>query len=110
MASGVLSPWRELDGASGRDAELSALLREHEDCRAQLRARFAFVKGPRGVGKSHLFAQLRRAAVARGVPTFEAESPREAKRPFGSFAHLVRELLEHLGHAGTSSVVLSELS
>ncbi len=110
MANGVLSLWREPEGASGREAELSALLREREDAQAQARARFVFVKGPRGVGKSHLFSLFRRAAVAQGAVVFEAPSGREARRPFGLFAELTRELLDHAGHAGTPMPALAALS
>ncbi len=113
MASEVLSLFREpvgLDSACGREAELSVLLREHEEARASERARFVFVRGPAGVGKSHLFGLLHKAVFGRGAPVFEAESPRECKRPFGLFARVVGELLEHLSHAGVPDQKLAELS
>ncbi|MHB8877717.1 MAG: hypothetical protein ACYC8T_28840, partial [Myxococcaceae bacterium] len=66
MANEVLSLFGEPAGASGREAELSVLLREHEEARASERARFVFVRGPAGVGKSHLFGLVRKAMAARG--------------------------------------------
>src|SRR4051812_2448184 len=110
MASGVLSLWREPEGASGREAELSALLREHEAALSAARARFVFVKGPRGVGKSHLLSLFRRAAVGRGALVFEAESARDARRPFGLFGSMARELLDHVGHSGRPVPALAALS
>jgi DNA-binding NtrC family response regulator len=105
------APSRKVQGSrSGREAELSALLREHDEARAADRARFAFVRGPAGVGKSYLFALLRRALAERGVEVFEAESPREARRPFGLFAPLVREMLDQLGHGGVPGAQLAALS
>ncbi|HEX4621549.1 MAG TPA: ATP-binding protein, partial [Myxococcaceae bacterium] len=95
---------------SGREAELTALLREHDQTRAADRARFAFVRGPAGVGKSYLLSLLRRSLAERGVDVFEAESPREGRRPFGLFAALVRELTDHLGHAGVPGPQLAALS
>src|SRR5438552_1319104 len=99
MASEVLSLWRETEGASGRDAELGALLREWDEARANARPRFAFVTGPNGVGKSHLFGLFRAAIASRAGLIFEAESPREARRPFGVFQALLTDILEHLSHA-----------
>jgi transcriptional regulator with GAF, ATPase, and Fis domain/tetratricopeptide (TPR) repeat protein len=110
MANEVLSFWREPSGASGREAELSVLLREHEEARSSERARFVFVRGPAGVGKSHLFGLVRQAMASRGVAVFEGESPREAKRPFGLFASLLEALVDHLSHSGVPSDRLAALS
>jgi transcriptional regulator with GAF, ATPase, and Fis domain len=110
MAHEALSLWRQPESNGGREAELSVLLRELDEARSARRARFVFVRGPSGVGKSHLFRQLRLAAGARGVDVFEAESAREARRPFGLFTGVCRELLAHLGHAGTPAEKLAAVS
>jgi polynucleotide 5'-kinase involved in rRNA processing len=46
---------------TGREGELALLLREHHEAKSTGTARFVFVRGPRGVGKSHLVAQLAQA-------------------------------------------------
>ncbi|MBI3183370.1 MAG: sigma 54-interacting transcriptional regulator [Myxococcales bacterium] len=110
MASQVLPLWKEeAQGASGREAELSTLLREHEEARSSGKARFVFVRGPAGVGKSHLFRLFRAAASARGTDVFEAESPRDSRRPFGLFSQILSELIEHLEHSGVPDAKLASL-
>jgi DNA-binding NtrC family response regulator/tetratricopeptide (TPR) repeat protein len=110
MSSQVLPMWREGDEAHSRPAELSALLRELEDARSSGKARFVFVRGPAGVGKSHLFGLFRQALARSGTVCFEAESARETRRPFGLFGSLLSEVLEHLGHLGASQPQLAALS
>ncbi|MFZ5471360.1 MAG: sigma 54-interacting transcriptional regulator [Myxococcota bacterium] len=96
--------------ASGREAELAELLGEHDAARINERAGFVFVRGPAGVGKSHLFGLLRQALAARGTAVFEATSPREVRRPYGLFSSMVSQLFDHLGHdLGPASVRLAEL-
>jgi transcriptional regulator with GAF, ATPase, and Fis domain/tetratricopeptide (TPR) repeat protein len=110
MAGEVLSLWGDAGRAAGREAELSTLLREHEESRAAERARFVFVRGPAGVGKSHLFGLLRQELASRGVPVFEGQSPREARRPFGLFSSMVEQISDHLAHAGVPSLKLTVLA
>ncbi len=110
MPIGVLSLGREAPSAAGREGELAALHRDHEEARAEGRARFAFVKGPPGVGKSHLLTLFRRAAAASGALVFEAGSAREARQPFGLFAGLTRALLDHVSHSGTEGATVAVLS
>src|SRR5215211_2905346 len=110
MAYEVISSWRSTSECTGRETELSVLLREHDDARTLVRARFAFVRGPAGVGKSHLFRLARQALAARGVAVFEAESARDARRPYVSFASLISEVLEHLSHQGVAPVQLAQLA
>ena len=52
---------------SGRERELALLVHEHDEARERQAARFAFVHGPSGVGKSYLFSALKRSFGARGV-------------------------------------------
>ncbi len=110
MGSDVISFARPMPEHGGRDAELAALLREHEEARAAERARFVFVRGAAGVGKSHLFSSLRRALTAQGVVVFEAESPRDVKRPFGLFVQLCDALLDHVRHSALSPERLAALA
>ncbi len=110
MAGEVLALFRQPEAMSGREAELSALQREHEDARSQGRARFVFVRGPAGVGKTHLFRLFRTQVASRGATVFEGDSPREVRRPFGVFASLLSHLLDHLGHAGLPEAQRSQLS
>ncbi len=110
MASEVLALFKQPEAMSGREAELSALQREHEDARTQGRARFVFVRGPAGVGKSHLFRLFRAQVASCGGSVFESDSPREVRRPFGVFAGMLSHLLEHLGHAGLPEAQLALLS
>src|SRR5690349_15843375 len=100
-SSEVVSLWRREEAeACGREAELSLLLREHDDAKSTDRARFVFVKGPAGVGKSHLFGLVRLAALKRNAPVFEGGSGRDARRTFGLFTPMLSELLGHLGQSG----------
>jgi len=86
------------------------LLREHDDARSTERARFVFLKGPAGVGKSHLFGLLRGAAARRNAHVFEGGSGRDARRTFGLFSPIVAELLTHLGQSGVPAARLAELA
>ena len=96
MASEVLSLWPRLEASGGRDIELSALERELDEAKLHHKTRFVFVRGPAGVGKSHLFRAFRGRLGQRAVEVFEADSARDARRPFGLFTSLVPALLEHL--------------
>ena len=68
---------------TGREAELALLLREHHEAKSSGTARFVFVRGPRGVGKSHLVAQLAQALSSQGTPVFEGGSGRDARQTWG---------------------------
>ena len=94
---------------SGRSAELSALEQELTQAREGDRARFVFVRGNAGVGKSHLLRAFRARASSRGVPFFEGDSPRESHRPYALFTALLRELLSFSLQAGVTSEQLSTL-
>ena len=109
MANDVVSLSRSSGESTGRETELSVLLREHDEARNLARARFAFVRGPRGVGKSHLLRLARQALAARAVNVFEAESGRDVRRPYVAFATVVSEILEHLSHQGVPPVQLAPL-
>src|SRR3990167_4792064 len=74
---------------TGREAELALLLREHQEARASGSARFVFVRGPRGVGKSHLLSQLAQTLSAQGTPIFEGGSGRDARQTWGVFAPML---------------------
>jgi transcriptional regulator with GAF, ATPase, and Fis domain/tetratricopeptide (TPR) repeat protein len=112
MSTEVLSLWgrASVDALTGRDAELSMLLRELDDAKAAQRARFVFLKGPAGVGKSHLFGLIRASAARRGAQVFEGGSGRDARRTFGLFAPMVQELVQHLGQNGVPAARLAELA
>jgi tetratricopeptide (TPR) repeat protein len=111
MSSEVVSLWRKEEAeSSGREAELSSLLREHDDARSSERARFIFVKGPHGVGKSHLFGLVRAAVLKRNTQVFEGGSGRDAKRTFGLFTPMLNEVLAHLGQSGVPASRLAELA
>ncbi|MCI0672876.1 MAG: sigma 54-interacting transcriptional regulator [Myxococcaceae bacterium] len=109
MARELASLWREHEDAAGRTAELGLLERELDEARAAGRARFVFVRGAAGVGKSHLLASFRRVVGQQGIPVFESESPREGRRPFGLFAGVVREMLDFAAHGGTAPAQLLSL-
>jgi transcriptional regulator with GAF, ATPase, and Fis domain len=112
MASEVVSLWRQREQTEsfGREAELSLLLRDHDDAKSADRSRFVFVKGPAGVGKSHLFGLLRTAGARRNAPVFEGGSGRDARRTFGLFTPLLSQLLAHLGQSGVPASRLAELA
>jgi hypothetical protein len=111
MLTEVLWRGRAEDGAaSGRESELSMLLRELDDAKSSARARFVFLKGPQGVGKSHLFGLLRASAGRRNFPVFEGASGRDARRTFGLFAPVVSELLTWLEQDGVPGARLAELA
>ena len=96
--------------ANGREVELSVLEREHQDARETRRARVLFLRGPRGVGRSHLLAQLRESLRARGVAVFESGRVREQARPFGLFAPMVGQLLTHAERLGAPEAKVAALS
>ena len=85
MSNEVLRLVRESSSASaepsGREGELSLLLREYDEAKASGRPRFVFVRGARGVGKSYLTSLLAAAVSKRGVPVFEGGSGRDVRRP-----------------------------
>jgi len=112
MSTEVLRLLRPVGGelSSGREAELAALVREQDEARAAHRARFVFVRGPAGVGKSHLLEAFGRALAAKGVPCFEGRSGRDVRRPWGVMAPLVRELLTHALRAGVPEAKVGALS
>ena len=105
----VLAQWKPEAEASGREAELSALLREHDEAKSSGRPRFVFVRGPKGVGKSFLLNLLRRALVEHGVSVFEGGSAREASRTFALVAPIARELTGFLEQTGVPQPKLAEL-
>ncbi|MFT3838451.1 MAG: sigma 54-interacting transcriptional regulator [Myxococcaceae bacterium] len=107
---GEVLQWKPEADASGREAELSALLREHDEAKSSARPRFVFVRGPQGVGKSFLFSLLRRALVERGTAVFEGGSAREVKRTFGLIAPIARALTPYLEQTGVPQPKLSELT
>src|SRR5439155_6934194 len=61
-------------------------------------------------GKSHLFGLLRLQVAARGVAVFEADSPREASRPFGLFSQVLEALVDHCSHSGVPQAKLAQLT
>ena len=91
-----LSVIESVTAVDGREVELSMLEREHEEARKARRARVVFLRGPRGVGKSHLLASLRRSLQVRGTPVFDAGKTRDGTRPWSLFAPMVPELLAQL--------------
>ncbi|MBL8918600.1 MAG: sigma 54-interacting transcriptional regulator [Myxococcaceae bacterium] len=95
---------------SGREGELSLLLREHDEARAAGRPRFVFVRGARGVGKSYLTSLLASSATKRGVPVFEGGSGREVRRTWGLMAPLVNELLTSVARSGVPQAKVAELA
>lgn len=97
-------------GNDGREVELSLLEREHDEAKKARRARVVFLRGPRGVGKSHLLASLRRSLSARGTPVFEAGKSREGGRPWAVFAPMVPELLAQLSQAGVPDARVAALA
>ena len=107
---GEVLQWKPEADASGREAELSSLLREHDEAKSSARPRFVFVRGPQGVGKSFLFSLLRRALVERGTAVFEGGSAREVKRTFGLIAPIARALTPYLEQTGVPQPKLSELT
>ncbi len=95
---------------SGREAELALLLREHHDAKASGAARFVFVRGPRGVGKSYLVSQLAQALAAQGTPIFEGGSGRDARQTWGVFAPMLGELLTLVKRSGVPETSLARLA
>lgn len=105
-----ISAWAAVGAGLGRGADLATLLADWEEARRHGSARIALVTGPVGVGKTHFFGELRRAAQARGAEVFEGSSGKEVGRPYGLFAELLREVLAFLGHTGVPPSVLAPLS
>ncbi len=95
---------------SGRESELSLLLREHDEAKASGRPRFVFVRGARGVGKSYLTSLLAAALSRRGVPVFEGGSGRDVRRTWGLMAPLVNELLTAAARSGVPQSRVAELA
>jgi transcriptional regulator with GAF, ATPase, and Fis domain len=95
---------------SGREGELSLLLREHDEAKASGRPRFVFVRGARGVGKSYLTSLLAAAVSKRGVPVFEGGSGRDVRRTWGLMAPLVNELLTAAARSGVPQSRVAELA
>ena len=95
---------------TGREAELALLLREHQEAKASGSARFVFVRGPRGVGKTHLVSQLAQALSAQGTPIFEGGSGRDARQTWGVFAPMLGELLTLVKRSGVPETTLARLA
>ena len=107
MSLGVLSIH---SASSGREAELQLLVKEHHDAKAAGHARFVFIRGPRGVGKTHLVTQLARALSAQGVNVFEGGAVRDARATWGLFSPLGSELLTAARRDGTSELTVARLT
>ncbi|MDP1916721.1 MAG: sigma 54-interacting transcriptional regulator [Myxococcales bacterium] len=114
MSNEVLRLVRESSSASaepsGREGELSLLLREYDEAKASGRPRFVFVRGARGVGKSYLTSLLAAAVSKRGVPVFEGGSGRDVRRTWGLMAPLVNELLTAAARSGVPQARVAELA
>ena len=110
MAGNAMGWWRSEAEPSGRETELSLLERELDDARSLERARVVLVRGPQGVGKSHLFALARQALAAKGAAIFEGASAREVKKSFGLFLPVLEQALEQLTHDGLPPDVLARLN
>ncbi|MCC6332560.1 MAG: sigma 54-interacting transcriptional regulator [Myxococcales bacterium] len=95
---------------SGRETELAVLLREHDEARTAQGARFVFVRGPAGVGKSHLVEAFARSASAKGVAVFEGRSGRDARRTWGVVGPMVSQLLTHAVRMGVPEVKVAVLA
>ena len=95
---------------TGREAELTMLLREHHEAKASGSARFVFIRGPRGVGKSHLVAQLAQALGGQGTPVFEGGSGRDARQTWGVFAPMLGELLTLVKRSGVPETTVARLA
>ncbi|MGI5863992.1 MAG: AAA family ATPase, partial [Myxococcales bacterium] len=96
--------------SSGREQELELLTREYEQSRTRACARFAFVHGPAGIGKSYLMRALRRSLASRGIQVFEGAASRALPAAYGLVAGLVPALLDYLGELGIPGRVVAELS
>ncbi len=95
---------------TGREAELLLLTREHQEAKASGSARFVFVRGPRGVGKTHLLSQLAQMLSAQGTPIFEGGSGRDARQTWGVFAPMLGELLTLVKRSGVPETTLARLA
>ncbi|MFZ5441746.1 MAG: tetratricopeptide repeat protein, partial [Myxococcota bacterium] len=95
---------------TGREAELAVLLREHHEAKATGTARFVFVRGPRGVGKSHLVNLLAQNLGGQGVPVFEGGSGRDVRQTWGLFAPMLGELLTLVKRSGVPETTVARLA
>src|SRR4051812_23405807 len=96
--------------AAGREAELSALLEEHERAGREDGAAFAVVSGPAGIGKSSLLAATATALRLRGVAVIEARAARGAAEAFGLIRALAGDLQELATLRGTPERVLAGIA
>ncbi len=95
---------------TGRETELAMLLREHQEAKASGSARFVFVRGPRGVGKTHLISQLAQTLSTQGTPIFEGGSGRDSRQTWGVFAPMLGELLTLVKRSGVPETTLARLA
>jgi transcriptional regulator with GAF, ATPase, and Fis domain len=98
------------DTSTGREAELAMLLREHHEAKTSGSARFVFIRGPRGVGKSHLVSQVAQALSSQGAPVFEGGSAREVRQTWGVFSPMVGELLTLVKRSGVPETTVARLA
>jgi transcriptional regulator with GAF, ATPase, and Fis domain len=111
MSSEVVRLFAEMPAEpSGRESELSLLLREHDEAKASGRPRVVFIRGAQGVGKSYLTSLLSATCARRGVPVFEGSSGREVRRTWGLVAPLVQELLTAAARSGVPQAKMAELA
>jgi DNA-binding NtrC family response regulator/tetratricopeptide (TPR) repeat protein len=101
--------FRPAPASAARSAELDLLLREYDEARRTGRARFVVVRGPRGVGKSHLVAELEEALARADVRCFVGGSARQSRKAFWLFEPLVQALLEVLPHTGAAPTRVAQL-
>ncbi|MSP59666.1 MAG: tetratricopeptide repeat protein [Myxococcales bacterium] len=92
---------RGLPRCVGREGELVALERLHDEALATGRGRVALVTGPAGIGKSRLMQELRRRLQGRGATVVEGRS-REGARAFQPLLEVVEATVRALGDLGAS--------
>jgi transcriptional regulator with GAF, ATPase, and Fis domain/tetratricopeptide (TPR) repeat protein len=95
---------------AGREREITALSREYDEARTRGQVRLAFVKGPAGIGKTHLFRALRRSLTDHGGRVFEGGAPRHDRRAYGLFAPMVTDLLGFAAELGIPQRTLVDLT
>ncbi|MDX2011230.1 MAG: sigma 54-interacting transcriptional regulator [Myxococcaceae bacterium] len=111
MSSEVVRLFQEVPAEpTGRESELSLLLREHDEAKASGRPRVVFIRGGQGVGKSYLTSLLTASCARRGIPVFEGGSGRDVRRTWGLVAPLVQELLTSAGRSGMPQGKVAELA
>ena len=111
MSSEVVRLFQEAPvEASGRESELSLLLREHDEAKAARRPRVVFLRGPQGVGKSFLTSLLSASCARRGISVFEGGSGRDVRRTWGLVSPLVQELLTAASRSGVPQAKVAELA